>query len=119
MRTLLAVFALSFAASVCRGETDSFQAGSSLSVGPDGVSLKGPGLPQGINVKNDGNGVISSSFSISGAVNGASGQPTRTLPPIVVPPSSGVMTDTGAFFKSVGGGARELSQPRSRRPAAP
>jgi hypothetical protein len=102
-------------------ETESFQAGTRASIGPDGVSVSVPGFSQGLNIKNEGNGVYSSSFSITGAISGAQSntQTTRVLPPIVVPSSSGVLTDQGTFFKSVGGGAREIAQPKSRRPTSP
>lgn len=116
-RLVIAGLALLIAASVRAGEGVS--GGASFSIGPSGVSFGG--APE-LGIRNDGNGVYSMSFSVSGAVNraiGAGDAGARVLPPIQIGPSSGVLTDSATFFRGVGRGAARPEAAPSRRPRAP
>src|SRR3954463_4903639 len=95
--------------------------GTSFGIGPSGVTFGAPGLERGIGIKNDGNGVYSMSFSLSGTAAraiGDNGGPARVLPPIRIGPSSGVLTDPATFFRGVGADQRREERAPGRRPRA-
>lgn len=113
--------ALLFAVGEARALAESGVSGATgFSLGPDGVSLSAPGFEQGLKIRNDGNGVLSTSFSITGTAARAAGEPSgpvRILPPIQAP-ATNVLTDSDTFFRNIGRDSAKDARGGSRRPRA-
>jgi hypothetical protein len=84
---------------------ESFNASSSFSLGPNGVSVKNPPMSAPAGISYDGKGVFSTSFSLTGNGRQADfggGAPVRVVPGAVAPSVPSSFTDSDTFFKSVG-----------------